>query len=167
MGSPWGHLGATLKLLGGTWGALGDHWELDGTFLGGFWCLEGLLGGPWGELGRVLEAYKQETLIFASETKGRATKTQTRRGRDDGASGVQGGCEDGSKGKWKSASAPRDHQEEDLKEDIIRSNTLWAIGPANFMKHWGRIGVTWGHFGVTLRSLGGTWEALGVTLGSL
>ena len=31
----------------------------------------------------------------------------------------------------------------------------------DFMKHWGRIGVTWGHFGVTLRSLGGTWEALG------
>ena len=66
---------------------------------------------------------------------------------------VQGGGEYGSKGKWKSASAPRDHQEEDLKEDIIRSNTLWAIGPANFMKHWGRIGVTWGHFGPTLKSL--------------
>ena len=68
LGLLWGHLEATLKLLGGTWGALGDHWELDGTFLGGLWCLGGLLGGPWGELGRVLEAYKQETLIFASET---------------------------------------------------------------------------------------------------
>ena len=95
LGLLWGHFGATLKLLGGTWGALGDHWELDGTFLGGFWCLEGLLGGPWGELGRVLEAYKQETLIFASETKGRATKTQTRVGRKEGARRVQGGCEEG------------------------------------------------------------------------
>ena len=74
---------------------------------------------------------------------------------------MQGGGEYGSKGKWKSASARRGHQEEDLKEDIIRSNTLWAIGPANFMKHWGRIGVTWGHFGVTLKPLGGTWGALG------
>ena len=92
LGLLWGHFGATLKLLEGTWGALGDHWELDGTFLGGFWCLEGLLGGPWGELGRVLEAYKQETLIFASETKGRATKTQTRGGRGEVASGVQGEC---------------------------------------------------------------------------
>ena len=96
MGSPWGHFGVTLKLLGGTWGALGDHWELDGTFLGGFWCLEGLLGGPWGELGRVLEAYTQETLIFASETKGRATKTQTRVGRKEGARRVQGGCKEGA-----------------------------------------------------------------------
>ena len=129
MGILWGHIGATLKLLGGIWGALGDHWELDGTFLGGFWCLEGLLGGPWGELGRVLEAYKQETLIFASETKGRATKTQTRVGREEGAGRVQGGCKEGarrvrgggeygSKGKWKWASAPRGHQEEEIKEDI-------------------------------------------------
>ena len=36
----WGHFGVTLKLLGGTWGALGDHWELGGTFLGGFWGIE-------------------------------------------------------------------------------------------------------------------------------
>ena len=97
LGLLWGHFGATLKLLGGTWGALGDHWELDGTFLGGFWCLEGLLGGPWGELGRVLEAYKQETLIFASETKGRATKTQTRVGRREGARRVQGGCKEAAR----------------------------------------------------------------------
>ena len=98
-----------------------------------------------------------QTLIFASETKASATKKQTRRrcgegarrvqgGCREGAGRVQGGCEEGarrvqgggeygSKGKWKSASAPRDHQEEDLKEDIIRSNTLWAIGPANLMKH--------------------------------
>ena len=124
LGLLWGHFGATLKLLGGTWGALGDHWELDGTFLGGFWCLEGLLGGPWGELGRVLEAYKQETLIFASETKGRATKTQTRGGCREGARRVQGGGEYGSKGKWKSASAPRDHQEEEIKEDLNLSDTL-------------------------------------------
>ena len=142
LGLLWGHFGVTLRLLGGTWGALGDHWELDGTFLGGFWCLEGLLGGPWGELGRVLEAYKQETLIFASETKGRATKTQTRVCRREGARRVQGGCREGarrvqgggeygSKGKWKSASAPRDHQEEEIKEDLNLSNTLWAKGPAN------------------------------------
>ena len=135
LGLLWGHFGATLKLLGGTWGALGDHWELDVTFLGGFWCLEGLLGGPWGELGRVLEAYKQETLIFASETKGRATKTQTRGGRKEvarrsrggckwGARRVRGGGEYGSKGKWKSAMAPRDHQEEEIKEDLNLSDTL-------------------------------------------
>ena len=129
LGLLWSHFGATLKLLGGTWGALGGHWELGGTFLGGFWCLEGLFGGPWGDLGRALGAYKQETLIFATVTKRRATKMQTRggrrpgagrvqAGRRQGARRVQGGGEYGSKGKWKSASAPRDHQEEEIKEDI-------------------------------------------------
>ena len=97
LGLLWGHFGATLKLLGGTWGALGDHWELDGTFLGSFWCLEGLLGGPWGELGRVLEAYKQETLIFASGTKGRATKTQTRGGREEDARRSRVGCRESAR----------------------------------------------------------------------
>ena len=38
---------------------------------------------------------------------------------------------------------------------------IFPMDSNDFMKHWGRIGVTWGHFGVTLRSLGGTWEALG------
>ena len=100
LGLLWGHFGATLKLLGGTWGALGDHWELDGTFLGGFWCLEGLLGGPWGELGRVLEAYKQETLIFVSETKGRdqnANAIRSQGGCNEGARKVQGGCREGAR----------------------------------------------------------------------
>ena len=66
--------------------------------MGHFWgAFEGLLGGLWGELGRVLEAYKQEILIFASETKGRATKTQTRVGRREGARRVRGGCKEGAR----------------------------------------------------------------------
>ena len=40
LGLLWGHFGATLKLLGGTWGALGDHWELGGAFSGVFWALK-------------------------------------------------------------------------------------------------------------------------------
>ena len=71
----------------------------------------GTLGGHWGPK-------KQETLIFDSETKAPATKKHKRRGCRYGARRVQGGSEYGSKGKWKSASAPRDHEEEDLKEDI-------------------------------------------------
>ena len=87
-----------------------------GNYFDRLWGCFGVLRGSlenWGELGRALEAYKQETLIFASETKGRATKTQTRVGRREGARRVQEGArrvqgrgEYGSKGKWKSASAP-------------------------------------------------------------
>ena len=45
-------------------------------------------------------------------------------GCKEGARRVQGGGEYGSKGKWKSASAPRDHQEEEIKEDLNLSDTL-------------------------------------------
>ena len=48
LGSHFGvYFGVTLSLLGGTWEALGAHWELDGTSLGGFWCHFGEL---WGSL---------------------------------------------------------------------------------------------------------------------
>ena len=97
MGSLWGRFGVTLSLLGGTWEALGVHWELVGTSLGMFWGLKVLFGGLWRDLGRALGAYKQETLIFASETKGRATKTQTRGGCEEGARRVQGGCREGAR----------------------------------------------------------------------
>ena len=67
--------------------------------------MEGLLGGLWGELGKVSEAYKQGTLIFASETKASATKKQTRGGCKEGARRVQGGCEEGvSMGRKESGS---------------------------------------------------------------
>ena len=36
----WGYFGVTLRLLGGIWGALEDHWELVGASLGEFWGLE-------------------------------------------------------------------------------------------------------------------------------
>ena len=45
-------------------------------------------------------------------------------GCEEGSRRVQGGGEYGSKGKWKSASAPRDHQEEEIKEDLNLSDTL-------------------------------------------
>ena len=96
MGSLWGRFGVTLSLLGGTWEALGVHWELVGTSLGMFWGLKVLFGGLWRDLGRALGAYKQGTLIFASETKGRATKTQARVCRREGARRVQGGREEGA-----------------------------------------------------------------------
>ena len=48
--------------------------------------------GPWEGIG----AYKQGTLIFASETKASATKKQTRKGCKEGARRVQGGCEEGA-----------------------------------------------------------------------
>ena len=96
MGSLWGRFGVTLSLLGGTWEALGVHWELVGTSLGMFWGLKVLFGGLWRDLGRALGAYKQGTLIFASETKARATKQHKRRGRKEGAGRVQGGCEEGA-----------------------------------------------------------------------
>ena len=97
MGSLWGRFGVTLSLLGGTWEALGGHWELVGTSLGVFRGLKVFFGTLWKDLGRALEAYKQETFIFATETKGRATKTQTRRGCKWGASGVQVGCKEGAR----------------------------------------------------------------------
>ena len=92
MESPWGRFGVTLSLLGGTWEALGVHWELVGTSLGMFWGLKVLFGGLWRDLGRALGAYKQGTLIFASETKASATKKQTRRGCEEGAGRVRGAC---------------------------------------------------------------------------
>ena len=49
------------------------------------------------ELGRALETYKQETLIFAIETKVSGTKKQTRRGCKEGAGRVQGGCREGAR----------------------------------------------------------------------
>ena len=97
MGSLWGRFGVTLSLLGGTWEALGVHWELVGTSLGMFWGLKVLFGGLWKDLGRALGAYKQETLIFASETKASATKKQWRRGREESARRLQGGCEEGAR----------------------------------------------------------------------
>ena len=93
LGLLWGHFGATLKLLGGTWGALGDHWELDGTFLGGFWCLEGLLGGPWGELGRVLELISRRHSFLRVKRR----VARPKRKREEGARRVQGGCEEGAR----------------------------------------------------------------------
>ena len=96
MGSLWGRFGVTLSLLGGTWEALGVHWELVGTSLGMFWGLKVLFGGLWRDLGRALGAYKQGTFIFASETKASATKTQMRKRCEEGARRVQGGCEEGA-----------------------------------------------------------------------
>ena len=105
MGSLWGRFGVTLSLLGGTWEALGVHWELVGTSLGMFWGLKVLFGGLWRDLGRALGAYKQGTLIFASETKASATKKQTRVGCREGAGRVQGGCKEGvSMGRKESGS---------------------------------------------------------------
>ena len=89
-----------------------------------FWGLKVLFGGLWRDLGRASGAYKRGTLIFASETKASGTKKQTRRGCREDAGRVKGGGEYGSKGKWKSASAPRDHQEEEIKEDLNLSDTL-------------------------------------------
>ena len=88
------------------------------------WGLKVLFGALWRDLGRALGAYKQGTLIFASETKARTTKQHKGRACEEGARRVQGGGEYGSKGKWKSASAPRDHQEEEIKDDLNLSDTL-------------------------------------------
>ena len=52
----WGHVGVTLRSLGGTREALGAHWELVGTSLGVFWGLKVLCGGLWRDLGRALGA---------------------------------------------------------------------------------------------------------------
>ena len=61
-----------------------------------FWGLKMLFGGLWRDLGRALGAYKQGTLIFASETKASATKKQTRVGCREGAGRVRGGCKEGA-----------------------------------------------------------------------
>ena len=97
MGSLWGRFGVTLSLLGGTWEALEVHWELVGTSLGMFWGLKVLFGGLWRDLAMALGAYKQGTLIFASETKASATKKQTGRGCEDTARRVQGGCRESAR----------------------------------------------------------------------
>ena len=91
MGSLWGRFGVTLSLLGGTWEALGVHWELVGTSLGMFWGLEVLFGGLWRDLGRALGAYKQGTLIFASETKAPEFRNMSRGRVGGGSDGRQAG----------------------------------------------------------------------------
>ena len=120
MGSLWGRFGVTLSLLGGTWEALGVHWELVGTSLGMFWGLKVLFGGLWRDLGRALGLTNREHSYLRVKRRPRRPKNK----RGEGAGKVQGGGEYGSKGKWKSASAPRDHQEEEIKEDFSLSDTL-------------------------------------------
>ena len=86
MGSLWGRFGVTLSLLGGTWEALGVHWELVGTSLGMFWGLKVFFGGLWRPTNRK-HAYLRVKRRVA----------RPKRKHDEAARRVQGGCREGAR----------------------------------------------------------------------
>ena len=100
-GATWANIWGPLGVAGGLWGGLGR--------------LGGALGGLKLQNTHICEANEGSgDQVYKTEAGARRVQG----GCKEGAGRVQGGGEYGSKGKWKSARAPRGHQEEEIKEDI-------------------------------------------------